>query len=185
MNEQLDAQRSRRKVLLGLGTGAAVVVWHKPVINSVVMPAHAQTSVVEPHVEPPLPTPAELCGAVVTGNVVFGPVSGTTTPAVCSATFDVLSADPTNSLTIISIEAASLPADTTIDVQDLGVATNTAGPRVVWRGPATDAPFCTDLQPIEDVTFTITATCEAADTTDTDGDSFTQEFTLTSILADS
>jgi len=170
---------TRRKLVLGLGATSAMAVWHKPIINRIVTPAHAQTS---PDPEP-LPTPEELCPMIVTGNVVFGPVSGTNTPPVCTATFDVLSGDAANTLTILSIDAGTLPADTTVDIQDLGVASATAGPRVVWQGPATDAPFCSDLMPVDDITFTITASCEASDNQDTDGDDFTQEFLLSAILA--
>lgn len=163
---------NRRKVLLGLGVSSALAAWHKPVINRIVTPAHAQMS-------PQPPTPDELCPMITVGNVVFGPVSGTNTPPVCTATFDVLSADSVITLDITNIDAGSLPADTTIDIQNLGIASATAGPRVVWQGPATDAPFCTDLTPVDDITFTITATCDAV----TDGGTFTQTFLLSEILA--
>ncbi len=161
--------RARRR-LLGGATGVALVVWHKPMINSVLTPAHAQTSM-------PLPA-GDVCPMVMTANVVFGPVSGTTTPPVCSVTFDVLSADPAQDLTVQNIETSPLAANVTVDVQDLGTTTSTTGPRIVWRGPASDAPFCSDLMPTDDVTFTVTATCAAA----TLGDSFTQTFTLASLL---
>lgn len=154
---------NRRKVLLGLGASSALAAWHTPVINRIVTPAHAQASV---------------CPMITIGNVVFGPVSGTNTPPVCTATFDVLSADAVIPLNITSIDAGTLPADTTVDVQNLGTASNTAGPRVVWQGPATDAPFCSDLTPVDDITFTITASCDAV----TDGGTFTQTFLLSEIL---
>lgn len=163
----------RRKLLTGIGCGTVVVAWHKPVVNSIVMPAHAQTSVL-----PPLPE--ELCPRIVIGNVVFGPVSGTTTPAVCNATFDVLSGDAAVSLTINSITTNTLSANVTVDVQDLGVATSTSGPRVVWRGPATDAPFCSDLEPTDDVVISVTATCDAAG-----GETFIEDFLLSEILRNS
>lgn len=160
----------RRKLLTGIGCGTVVAAWHKPVINSIVTPAHAQTSVV------PL-LPEELCPRIVTANVVFGPVSGTTTPPVCSATFDVLSGDASTTLTISSITTNTLTANVTVDVQDLGVATSSTGPRVVWRGPATDAPFCTDLEPTDDVVISVTATCDAAG-----GEEFIEDFLLSEIL---
>ena len=174
-----SSMNKRRKILLGIASGSAVAAWHKPMINQVITPAHAQTSPVDP---PPLPTPQELCPMITTGNVVFGPVSGNNTPPVCTATFDVLSGDSAVPLDIISIETGTLPADTTVDIQDLGTATDSMGPRVVWQGPATDAPFCSDLMPIDDITFTITATCDAVNSQDTDGDTFTQEFMLSEIL---
>lgn len=172
--DRSEESRSRRKLLSGAACASALAMWHMPVINAIVLPAHAQTSVPEPTP----PTAAEVCPMVVVQNAVFGPVSGTNTPPVCTVTFDVLSADATQDLTIQSITTGTLPADVTVDVQDLGTATATTGARVVWRGPASDAPFCSDLMPTDEVTFTVTATCAAA----TLGDSFTQSFTLSSIL---
>ncbi len=167
--DRSEERRGRRKLLSGAACASALAVWHKPVINAVVLPAHAQMSG---------PMAADVCPMVVVENAVFGPVSGTTTPPVCSVTFDVLSADPAQDLTIESITTSTLAADVTIDVQDLGTATSTTGARVVWRGPASDAPFCSDLMPTDEVTFTVTATCDAAIL----GDSFTQSFTLSSLL---
>jgi len=206
----------RRKIILGLSSSTALAVWHKPVVKSIMTPAHAQTSPPPPSPPPPPPppappppppppappppppppappppppppapppppppTPAELCAMITIGNVTTGPVSGSNTPPVCTATFDVLSADAANSLTITSIDAGALPANVTLDIQALGTATDSMGPRVTWRGPATDAPFCTNLMPIDEVTITVTATCAAV----TDGGTFTQQFTLSQILA--
>lgn len=165
---QANQPNTRRTLLTGLGVSAALAAWHKPLINAVVTPAHAQTSVL----------PEDVCAMIVVGNVLTGPVSGTTVPPVCSVTFDVLSGDAAASLTITNIDAGTLPADVTVDVQDLGAATSTTGPRVVWRGPAADAPFCTDVMPTDDVTFTITATCAAAPM----GGTFDQTFSLNDIL---
>lgn len=162
---------ARRRLLLGLGTSTALSVWHKPVINSVIMPAHAQTS------EGPPPDPMTVCPMILFSNVVFGPVSGSTTPPVCNATFDVLSSDSLNNLQIVSITTSALPANVSVDIQDIGTATASSGPRIVWSGPATDAPFCNDLMPTEEVTFTITATCDAAS-----GATFSQDFNLSGIL---
>ena len=155
---------NRRKLLMGLGTTTAAAVWHKPVVKSIVLPAHAQAS---------------ICPMIVVSNVVFGPVSGTTMPPVCSTTFDVLSGDSVIPLDITSITTSTLAADTTVDVQDLGTATNVVGPRVTWQGPASDAPFCSDAMPIDDVTFTVTATCDAV----MGGGTFSQDFLLSEILA--
>jgi len=150
------------------------------VIKGIVTPAHAQTSPPSspPPPSTPPPPPEDLCPMIVISDAVFGPVSGTNTPPVCTATFDVLSSDAVVPLEISAITTSTLPADVTIDVQSLGTASDTAGPRIVWRGPATDAPFCSDLTPLDDITFTITATCDAV----TDGGTFTQEFTLSQIL---
>lgn len=166
----------RRKLLI---SGTVMAVWHKPMVNSVVTPAHAQTSPVEPPPPPPPPpNPEDVCPMIVTGNVVFGPVSGSNTPPVCSVTFDVLSGMAGTPLTITSI-TNTMAADTTITYDSFGDVTDTTGSRVVWRGPATDAPFCTNFTVVNEVTFTVTATCAAAP----DAGTFTQDFTLTQILA--
>ena len=157
-----DKDRKRRKLLLGLGASSAIAAWHKPVINSIITPAHAQMSV---------------CPMITIGNVVTGPVSGTNVPPLCSVTFDVLSGTPGMPLTITAIDPGTLPADTMFNIDSLGTATDVVGPRIVWRGPAADAPFCTNIALINDVSFTVTATCAAAG-----GGTFTQGFTVSGIL---
>lgn len=164
-------KKNRRDILKGAGILSVLTVWHKPIVNSVVLPAHAQTST------PPPPPPADLCSGIVIGNVVSGPVSGSTTPPVCTTTFDVLSDNSRGDITIVSIQEDVLPANTSLTVQSLGTATSTTGPRVTWRGPASDAPFCTNPVPIDDIVFTVTATCSAAG-----GREFTQDFRLSEIL---
>jgi hypothetical protein len=156
----------RRKLLLGVGATSAIAVWHKPIVNAIILPAHAQTS-----------NPAAVCPMIVLGNTVTGPVSGSNTPPVCSVTFDVLSATAVTSLTITGITTTALPADTTVTFDSLGQATDLAGPRITWRGPAAGAPFCLPFTPVDSVTFTITATCAAAG-----GGTFSQDFTLASLL---
>lgn len=155
--------RGRRQVLTAAGL-TTMAVWHKPLINQVVLPAHAQASV---------------CPMIRVDNVVSGPVSGTNTPPVCSVTFDVLSSDEFVPLEITAITTGDLPNDVTITIDGLGTATSTDGPRVTWEGPAADAPFCTDIEPTDDITFTVSATCDAV----MDGGTFDQEFTLTDIIA--
>jgi len=163
-------KQSRRGLLKGVvGAGALSVAlpnsWTKPMVKAVLLPAHAQTS---------------ACPDIVIGNVTFGPQSGTPTPAVCRATFDVLSSDPAVPLNIISITNGPLGADVTITYDSFGEATDTAGPRVVWAGPDVDAPFCRIDQsvPTDDVTFTVTADCEV-----TGSVQITQDFNLSDILA--
>ncbi len=158
-----DKEKQRRKLLLGVGAGSAIAAWHKPVINSIITPAHAQMSV---------------CPMITIGNVVTGPVSGSNVPPVCSITFDVLSGTAGTPLTITAIDAGTLPADTTFTVDSLGTATETVGPRIIWRGPATDAPFCTNIALINDVTFTVTATCASV----AGGGTFSQDFTVSSLV---
>ncbi len=163
-----DKTNQRRKLLLGVGASSAIAVWQKPVINSLIIPAHAQTSMLAPE---------DLCPMITIGNVVTGPVSGSNTPPVCSITFDVLSGTAGTPLTITGIDPGTLPANTTFTIDSLGTATDVSGPRVVWRGPATDAPFCTNIALIEDVSFTVTATCVAAG-----GGTFSQDFTVSGLV---
>ena len=157
-----DKDRKRRKLLLGLGASSAIAAWHKPVINSIITPAHAQMSV---------------CPMITIGNVVTGPVSGTNVPPLCSVTFDVLSGTPGVPLTITAIDPGTLPADTMFNIDSLGTATDVVGPRIVWRGPAAGAPFCLPFTVIDDITFSVTATCSAAG-----GGTFTQDFLLSDLV---
>jgi len=98
----------------------------------------------------------------VFSNISSGPLSGMTTPPVCQVTFDVLSPDATP-VTIVNITDNSVSPNTMINYDVFGSdVTDTVGSRVVWQGEASDAPFCTDLMPTEDVEFTITLSCAAS-----------------------
>lgn len=171
-----NPQPSNRRRLLKGAVGASALAsllpsqWSKPVINAVLTPAHGQTSPVDP---PPPPPPPPMCPDAIIGNVVTGPVSG---QAQCTVTFDILSTDSTQPLNIVSVTDNSAdPAMVTYD--SFGTATDTSGPRVIWQGPTVGAPFdCND--PVVDVTFTVTLTCDAAGATE-----FTQDFLLSQILA--
>lgn len=130
---------------------------------------------------PVVPTLAEdVCPMITIGNVVTGPVSGNNTPPVCSVTFDVLSGTAGTPLTITAIDPGTLPADTTFTIDSLGTATDLTGPRIVWRGPAVGAPFCLPFTVIDDVVFSVTATCAAA--TGLAETTFTQDFTLSDLI---
>ena len=171
VQDKPQANARRRSLLLGVG---ALAIWHKPVVDAVFLPAHAQTSMPEPD---PAPVPAELCPMIVLGNVVTGPVSGSNTPPVCTITFDVLSGTAGESLMITDISTSEIPANTMFTVDSLGTATDVVGPRIVWRGPAVGAPFCMPFTLINDLTITVTATCTAAG-----GDTFSQDFELSTLI---
>ena len=155
----------RRKILLGLATGGVLSAWHKPIVNAVLVPAHAQTSP-EPEPEPdPDPDPPVVCPEIIAGNVQSSALSGTASFTSCSLTFDIFSSDPATPLEITAIDNSPLGADVSVTNDGLGTATDTTGPRVTWIGPiAGSAP--SDCQspsmvvPVDDITFTITATCE-------------------------
>ena len=176
----------RRTVICGtVGLGVTGIVipgkWSKPIIESVLLPAHAQTSE-EPDPDPP--TPEELCPMIVTGNVVFGPISGANSATSCTASFQVLSADSGVDLNIVDVTNGPLVgASTSVSFSGAGPATSLSGPSVSWTGAALAAPTCSDLntangQPLDDVLFTVTASCE-----DSAGGEFSQDFTLLDIIS--
>ena len=146
----------RRKILLGLGTGSVLSAWHKPIVNAVLVPAHAQISP-----EPPV----VLCPAIIVGNVQSSALSGTASFTSCGLTFDIFSSDPATPLEITSIENSPLGADVSVTNDGLGTATDTTGPRVTWIGiiagsAPSDCQSPSTVVPADDITFTITATCE-------------------------
>lgn len=139
----------RRKVLLGLGTASAVTAWHKPIVNAVLLPAHAQTSV---------------CPNIVVGNVQSTALSGADSFTSCGAVFDVFSDDPALAIQITSIATGPLGPGVAVSNDGLGPATSTSGPRVTWIGPISgsapgDCVDPADIVPATPVTFTISASC--------------------------
>jgi len=166
----------RRKLLFGLGGAGAIVLtlpskWSEPIINSVMTPAHAAAS---------------ACPMIVTQALSSETLSGGSTD--CLLNFDVLSSDATMPLSITNITTAPFAGDATVmfDGQPAFAgpvqATNLTGPRVVWSGDAVGGAFeCADLVPVDDVVFTITATCDAA--SEHDPQEFTLTISLTEIIA--
>lgn len=181
----------RRHLILGsLGVSAALPTqWTKPLVNSVLTPAHAQMSPPPPPPDPDPVDPADVCPMIVFGNVTSGPVSGSPMPPTCTVTFDVLSGDASASIDITDI-TVTMAADTTVEFDGDPsfngpvTATDANGARITWTGPATNAPFCVPVEPIDDITFTVTATCDAADVDGiTNMGMYSQDFTLSDILA--
>ena len=65
LTEQPNTKR-RMALLGGIGTAAAAAVWHKPLINSVLLPVHAQMSVADPVVvDDPAPVEDPVADALV------------------------------------------------------------------------------------------------------------------------
>ncbi len=155
----------RRKLLLGIGATSAMAAWHKPLINAVVVPAHAETSPPEETPPPPAPpTPPTECPTIVLDDVTSQALSGAAGNTSCGVTFGIFSSDPNVPLEITGIETSALGTDVEVTNDGLGEATMTNGPRVTWIGPIVgSAPGdCTDLAnivPVDDITFTISATC--------------------------
>ena len=182
VNLQADGQAhsNRRSLLLGVGVSSVAAVWHKPIINALMLPAHAQTSELirlAPR-EIPFVAPEERCSMILLGNAEVS-ASASANPSMCSITFSVLSASPTDELDIVSITTSALAAGTTFVItgDQLGVATDTVGPQATWSGPTVEAPVCTSPTLIDDVTITVTASCVAAN-----GLPFSQDFLLSSLL---
>ena len=157
----------RRKLLLGLGTTSALAAWHKPIVNSVILPTHAQTSV---------------CPDIVVGNAQSSGLSGANSATSCGVTFDIFSSDPATPLEITSIATTALAAGVTVTNDGLGEATTSTGPRVTWIGPIagaapSDCVATGAIVPVDDVTFVITASCSISP------DPVTLTTTLSAILA--
>ena len=74
---------------------------------------------------------------------------------MCTLAFDILSGTSGTPLTITSVTTSALPANTTVTVDGLGEATDSIGPRVVWSGPAVNAPFCVPIELIDDINLKI------------------------------
>jgi len=160
---------NRRKIILGLGTGSVLSVWHKPIVNAIVLPAHAQTSPTPaPAPEPaPAPPPPVICPDIIVGNAQSSALSGADTFTSCGVTFDIFSSDPATPLEITGIANSALATGVTVSNDGLGPATDSSGPRVTWLGPISgsapdDCSTPSTVVPADDVTFTITATCEGA-----------------------
>lgn len=141
---------NRRKILLGLGATSAMAAWHKPIVNAVLVPAHAQTS---------------LCPDIVVGNAQSSGLSGAESFTSCGVTFDIFSSDPATPLMITAINNSALGTDVTVTNDGLGAATDLIGPRVTWIGPVLGSPpsdcvTTSAISPIDDVTFTIEASCD-------------------------
>jgi len=181
--------KQRRTVLaktMSVGAVTAVVLpsqWSKPVINSVLLPVHAQTTQVTPDPElpdPELPEPELSCPELVT-QATFGPNSGGAAAGTCRVTITLLSSDVDIPVTIIAVDS-DVAAPDTVTTSGLGEATDTAGPAVIWNGLAPGANFCQDVNtatgaPTTNVVFTVTYSCGSAP-----GEQFTQEFTLLDAL---
>ena len=135
----------RRKLLLGLGTTSALAAWHKPIVNAVLVPAHAQTS------------PA-ICPAILVGNPQSSGLSGADSATSCGVTFDIFSSDPATPLEITSIGTNPLAAGVMVTNDGLGPATATAGPRVTWIGPIAgaapgDCAVAANVVPVDDLSL--------------------------------
>ena len=82
---------SRRKLLKSIAAGSGAIVagkslpesWSRPVVGSVMLPAHAQTSTPTTEPTPPAP-PAGLTGIFLTTETINAPPAGDLAVAVCS-----------------------------------------------------------------------------------------------------
>ncbi len=166
-----------RRGVLSLGAITTMIVWHKPVVNSIILPAHAQTS---------SPNPADVCPMIVVGNTVLpGPPSGPGSTTSCQVTFDFLSSSPSDTLTINSITNTVVGANSTLSYDGAAAfagpvtVSDLSGTRLSWVGPVVGGTgTCLSMPvPVDDITITVTATCAAAA-----GGEFNQDFLLSALL---
>lgn len=159
----------RRSVLKSValsGAGLSVLpsAWTKPIINSVLLPVHAQTTTMPtptPPPPPPPPPPVE-CPMLTIGNGTFsaGSAAGT-----CGLSFELLSDDAATPVDIISImNTAPVGTDAvTYSSGTSGSVTAASGLSVNWLGQAVGAPFACgpggSVDPINEITFTVTYNC--------------------------
>ena len=158
---------NRRKVLLstaGLGVlGSALPSqWSKPLVSAVISPVHADmsttTTLMPTTVMPTTTLAPAVCPALATDNVQVSVPSGQ--PAgTCSVSFDIVSSDPATPLEVTSI-ADNASAAVMINLSaPTGPVTDTGGITVVTLGLSTSCTATGTASILEDVTFTIDATC--------------------------
>ena len=154
---------ARRRLLTHLSVGGLVAgaghlpnEWVKPVVNHVLLPAHARASV---------------CGLTIQ-NIAVPPGSG----SFCSVTFEVRTV--AGQATITSITNTPLGAsDLGVVLPSLpGTATTSSGPSVQWGGVnlSVSALVCI---PQTDVTFSIRYSCAGS------AEVCEQSFVLSNIIA--
>ena len=160
----------KRRVLKSVAlAGAAAAVlpsqWKKPVLNSIVLPAHAQSS--------------PICPELSVLNGTFGPGSA---PGTCGLNFQFVSADASQGLDIISVVNTTPVGTDTVTYAGgtAGSVTATAGLTVAWVGQAVGAPFACASDapvPVNEITFTVTYNCSIDSTVQT------MDFSLQTIAA--
>ena len=140
-------------------TRRELLVWTAPVVASISLPVHAQTSICE---TPPVltaVTPAKCAGVDPQGE----------------ATLAILSSDGAMPVEIISVTDNAVDPNVIAYSATSGTVTDADGIDVSWNGPSGDATTCL---PTVDVTFTVTYTCNG------DPMNYTIEFSLVDVLAD-
>ena len=149
-------------------------------MTTVIVPAHAQTS---PDTDPGEPDPEPvICPAIVIGNVQSNPLTGANSFTSCGVTFNIFSNDPVTPIEITAITTSTLGPSVSVTNNGLGQATDSTGPQVTWIGSnlglaPQDCASPSTVIPVDDITFTITATCIGAI------DPVELTITLTAILA--
>lgn len=152
MNKKRHAVNGdRRSALKTVLTGATILTvlpkqWQKPIINSVVLPAHAQASV---------------CPMLVLGNGTFSPGSAAGT---CGLSIELLSSDPVEDLEILSISNSTLAMGdaVTYPMGTAGTVSSLIGLEINWVGQAVGAPFACSTNPpvpVNDIVFTVEFNC--------------------------
>lgn len=134
-------------------TRRELLVWTAPVIASISLPVHAQTSVcTTPPVLTPI-TPAKCAGEIPQGEATLG----------------IFSSDAMVALEIISVTDNAVDPNVMTYSATSGMVTDTNGINVGWKGPSTDGVTCL---PEVDVMITVTYTCN------NDPMNYTAEFSI-------
>lgn len=143
----------RRYVLKSVALSGTVLAalpakWQKPVVDSVLLPAHAQ---------------ATVCPLLVVGNGSFSPGS---VPGTCGISFELLSGDSAININILSITNSALVGTDAVTYSGgtAGSVGSSSGLSVNWVGQAVGAPFaCATSAPVavNEVTFDVTYNCDA------------------------
>ncbi len=151
-NEAVMIDESRRQVLR----------WSTPVLMSVTLPAHAQTSTCVSRLTMAAATASKCSGVPPIGDGLVTLNSDGADPV-----------GPNLQITAINVNGAAATDSIVLPALPIQVSTTT-GADIQWRGSASDALTCL---PISSITFDVTYRCTGTLL------SITQSFDLTTVLA--